>query len=106
MALIELSDARYERAEAFYAIERSMWMRFLVMRLHGRTKARKLREFYGFGPEDVAELHSYKADVGEGLWFRLNDGRVFDAMGRRCIRDRAAYRQVPAKGGGASAGRE
>ena len=32
--------------------------------------------------EDVTHVHLYKQGVGKGVWFRLNDGRVFDCIGR------------------------
>ncbi len=35
--------------------------------------------FYGFRCTDVSEVCFYKHGHGEGAWFRLKDGRVFDA---------------------------
>ena len=100
MALIHhLSDRRQERSETLRTVESAMSIRFLVMRLRGRTKATDLSAFYGFAPEDVAETHLYKVGTGAGLWFRLNDGRVFDALGRRSLRDRVAYRPMAARDG-------
>ena len=37
--------------------------------------------FFGFRPEDVACIHFRKTGVGEGVWFRLRDGRVFNRYG-------------------------
>ena len=37
--------------------------------------------FYGFKPTDVVNLHFDKNGTGEGVWFRLRDGRVFDQKG-------------------------
>ena len=37
--------------------------------------------FFGFRPEDVAGIHTHKIGVGDGVWFRLNDGRVFNRYG-------------------------
>ena len=37
--------------------------------------------FFGFRPEDVMGIHTHKTGVGEGVWFRLNDGRVFNRYG-------------------------
>jgi hypothetical protein len=46
------------------------------------TPAATPEEFYGFTPEDVVHVHLYKQGVGKGVWFRLNDGRVFDVLGQ------------------------
>lgn len=34
---------------------------------------------FGFSPSDVAGLHTHKQGHGDGLWFRLHDGRVISA---------------------------
>lgn len=38
-------------------------------------------DLYTFRPADVTELYLRKVGSGEGLWFRLHDGRVFDHHG-------------------------
>lgn len=57
----------------------------------GETSALSPEEFYGFRAEDVAEMHFRKRGVGRGFWYRLNDGRVFDAHGRPSQTARACY---------------
>ena len=38
-------------------------------------------QFYGFKPDDVDEMHFHKQGFGKGVWYRLKDGRVIDALG-------------------------
>lgn len=38
-------------------------------------------QFYGFRCTDVKDVHFHKHGCGEGLWFRLKDGRVFAWFG-------------------------
>ena len=45
------------------------------------TSAGSAEEFYGFHYSHVACVHCYKHGAGEGFWFRLHDGRVFDMHG-------------------------
>lgn len=62
--------------------------------LKGKGKARAAKtpeEFYGFHPEDVVEMHSRKHGTGSGVWYRLKDGRVIDALGRPSENERAWY---------------
>jgi len=49
--------------------------------LHG-TSAKTPEEFFGFTCNDVAMVYGHKMGTGEGMWFRLKDGRVFDAQAR------------------------
>jgi hypothetical protein len=48
-------------------------------------------DFYGFRPDDVAAIHTHKTGVGDGLWFRLHDGRVYDKAGEECEPDAGLY---------------
>jgi hypothetical protein len=49
----------------------------------GKTRACDAEEFYGLQAEDVAALHFHKQGFGRGgVWYRLQDGRVFDARAR------------------------
>ncbi len=48
-------------------------------------------EFYGFQPDDVIEMHFHRHGVGRGVWYRLKDGRVIDALGKPGHRERAWY---------------
>lgn len=52
------------------------------------------RKYFGFSPEDVAELHTHKKGVGDGVWFRLKDGRVIDKYGTPAESDRSLYDTV------------
>jgi hypothetical protein len=48
-------------------------------------------QFYGFRPEDVDEMHFHKQGFGKGVWYRVKDGRVIDALGRPSERERHWY---------------
>lgn len=63
----------------------------LVLRTRKMTRANTPEEFYGFRAEDVECLHFQKRRFGAGLWFRLKDGRVLDALGQPSQRWRALY---------------
>ena len=53
---------------------------FQLNRHVGLTGADTKEEFYRFRSSDVAMLHYSKLGFrGRGVWFRLHDGRVFDA---------------------------
>jgi hypothetical protein len=39
-------------------------------------------DVFSFRPQDVEGIHTHKINEGDGLWFRLHDGRVFDTRGR------------------------
>ena len=49
---------------------------------YGATEAATPEEFYGFTVEDVVCVHLQMHGMGKGVWLRLKDGRVFDAVGR------------------------
>ena len=51
-----------------------------------------LRNIFGFMPQDVEGIHTYKVDEGSGVWFRLKDGRVFNQHGAPAAPDHALYR--------------
>ena len=72
-------------------VDNRMHAHFLVMRTMRRTRARTCREFYGFRASDVIMMHLQKQGSGSGLWFRLKDGRVIDALGRPSHRFRSWY---------------
>lgn len=70
----------------------TMRAQFLILRRKGKARASSDEEFYGFRPEDVVEMYSRKHGVAKrGLWYRLKDGRVIDALGRPSEPDRAWY---------------
>ena len=53
---------------------------FRLNRNVGLTSADTKEEFYGFRSSDVCMLHYSKVGWRRpGFWFRLHDGRVFDA---------------------------
>jgi hypothetical protein len=56
--------------------------------------ARSAEEFYGFHPQDVEEMHFHKHGAGRGVWYRLKDDSVIDAMGVRSESDRHWYGSV------------
>jgi len=69
----------------------TMSAHFLRLRDAGKTGASGPQEFYGFRPEDVAEMHLHKQGFGRGVWYRLTDGRVFDAAGKPSHPERYWY---------------
>ena len=83
------------RLEIRRMIRNTMRAHFVVMRTMGRTRARTTEGFYGFRPVDVVEMFFYKHGFGRGVWYRLKDGRIFDALGKPSRRDRACY--IPAR---------
>jgi hypothetical protein len=60
----------------------------------GLTSARSKEEFYGFRASDIVEVHVWMMGFGRGLFFRLRDGRVFDAAARQHDPDPALYDQT------------
>jgi len=50
-----------------------------------------MKQLFGFLPQDVEGIHTHKAGEGEGLWFRLRDGRVFSKYGKPAAADHALY---------------
>jgi hypothetical protein len=61
------------------------------LRTKGKTQAREPEEFYGFRAEDVSEMHFHKHGIGRGVWYRIKDGRVIDAVGKPSEPDRIWY---------------
>ena len=61
------------------------------LRVAGETAAAEPEEFYGFRAEDVAEIHFQKHGAGRGVWYRLKDGRVIDAIEKPSEPDRIWY---------------
>jgi len=46
--------------------------------------------FYGFTPDDIHSIHLWKGKE-EGIWFRLNDGRVISEAAEPCDPDISLY---------------
>lgn len=64
-------------------ITRAMRAYHLVLRIKGKTRTTTHEEFYGFQARDVVEIYTRKKGFGSGVWYRLKDGRVIDAFGKR-----------------------
>ena len=47
-----------------------------------------------FATKDVERLHTHMKGRGDGIWFRLKDGRVFDSYGDETPADPALYDTV------------
>jgi hypothetical protein len=62
--------------------------------LLGGTTASSPEEYFGFHHKEVRAIHFHKQGTGEGLWFRLRDGRVIDEVARASIRDPGLHYQV------------
>src|SRR6185369_3471559 len=60
----------------------TMRAHFIVMREKGKTAAEEPEQFYGFRAEDVTDIHFNKQGFGRGIWYRLQDGRVIDVLGK------------------------
>jgi hypothetical protein len=69
----------------------SMRAHFVVLKTHGKTRASTPETFYGFQAADVLEMYFHKRGSGEGLWYRLRDGRIIDALGKPSQRARSWY---------------
>src|SRR5260370_41088690 len=81
--------------EVLHTVAReTMREHFQALRSKGRTDVRTPEEFYGFTPKHVAEIHFHKQGFGRGVWYRLKDGRVIDALGKLSERDRYWYVSV------------
>jgi hypothetical protein len=79
--------------EELHVIARkTMHEHFYVLRARGKAQgAATPEEFYGFQPADVAEMHFHQQGFGRGVWYRLKDGRVIDALGKPAHTERYWY---------------
>ena len=50
--------------------------------------------FWPFDVQQVEGMHSHKIGYGDGVWFRLKDGRVFNRFGEETDPDPALYDTV------------
>ena len=71
-----------------------MWKHWQRAVKFGDTKAATPESYFGFNAFDVAELHFHMIGKGDGLWFRLKDGRVIDCEGETCPSDTSLYDQT------------
>jgi len=69
----------------------TMQAHFRRLRERGKTKAATPEQLYGFRAEDVIEMHFRQHGTGAGVWYRLKDGRVIDALGKPAERERSWY---------------
>lgn len=58
---------------------------------HGDLKPEQV---YPFQVSELAAVHTHKTGAGDGVWFRLKDGRVFDKRGEEQQADPALYDTV------------
>lgn len=49
---------------------------------------------FGFTPDQIEGVHTHKIGVGDGVWFRLKDGRVITGSGEEDDSDPALYDTV------------
>lgn len=49
---------------------------------------------FGFSANDVEGIHTHKIGVGDGVWYRLKDGRVFNNYGEPSEEDPSLYDTV------------
>jgi hypothetical protein len=70
-----------------------MWKHWRRAVKFGNTKTATPEAYFGFSAFDVAELHFQMVGQGDGLWFRLKDGRVIDRHGKPCASDASLYDQ-------------
>ena len=68
-----------------------MLKHFKLARRLRKTIADNPEEYFGFHPEDIEVIHFHFQGVGEGTWFRLNDGRVFNRFAELCDSDPSFY---------------
>jgi hypothetical protein len=85
------SQPSFPAEEILPMADASMRAQFVVSRTMGKTRAATPEEFFGFKAADVIDLHFHKRGFGGGVWYRLKDGRVIDAQGRRSRRARSWY---------------
>jgi hypothetical protein len=70
----------------------TMMAHFQILRAKGKHRSAQTPEqFYRFRPEDVVEIHFHKHGFGRGVWYRLKDGRVINAVGNPSQPDRSWY---------------
>jgi len=63
--------------------ETERWVRKKAVQRAAATNAMLvLEQFFGFTCNDAEGAHLHKQGAGEGDWFRLKDGRVFDGQAR------------------------
>jgi hypothetical protein len=53
--------------------------------------AATVEDYFGFAARDVAAVHRHQHGIGDGTFFRLYDGRVFDGAANAQSPDPALY---------------
>jgi len=51
-------------------------------------------DVFGFSADDIDGIHTHKTGVGDGVWFRLKDGRVISAHAEESEANPALYDTV------------
>jgi len=69
----------------------AMEKEFLFWKCMGLACEDTKEEYFGFSQEEVAAMHYHKQGHGEGIFFRLRDGRVFDGAAKQHGPDRELY---------------
>jgi hypothetical protein len=95
MNTVTKAAANAEPKSLLDLVRRNMGAHYLVMKTRELTKAPSPEAFFGFGPLEVASLHFRKRGAGGGCWYRLRDGRVFDALGKPSQSPRPWYLRKP-----------
>lgn len=72
-------------------VERAMRAYFMVARTMGKTSAATPEEFYKFKASEVSELYVHMNGFGGGIWYWLNDDRVYDGTGEASAGIRELY---------------
>ena len=70
---------------------RKAWMKSKIYGNKNAVMSASPEVFFGFSCRDVREVHFHKHGEGEGYWFRLKDGRVFDAKAEETDKDPTLY---------------
>lgn len=55
----------------------------------------KLDRHFPFSASDIKGIHTHKIGIGDGVFFRLKDDRVFDKYGDEHEQDKSLYDTVP-----------
>jgi hypothetical protein len=74
---------------AYREIMNKNWRRCVSL---GRTELWvSPQDYYGFSAFEMLCVHYHCMGIGQGTWFRLTDGRVFDWQGQRADPDVSLY---------------
>ena len=74
---------------AYRSLMQKYWRLGVKMGL--TTLETPVEKYFGFSAFDIVEMHHHKAGDGQGVWFRLDNGRVVDWQGVPSDPDPALY---------------